>query len=386
MTYNFKLLFRLVSKSLLAGPDSNARLTPKRIGVILLLFPAYVLIEAAAWLGFLLDDLLFRSWRHVEVKEPLFILGLPRSGTTFLQRLLAKDQEKFTSMKFWEIAFAPSITQKKFWLALGKLDSLLGRPVKKLILSVENRMLAKLGRIHASGLFEAEEDEFILLHIFSTSFLTAVFPFEDDLRPLMRFDDDLDPDCRARIMAFYKRCVQAHLFVFGRGRRYLSKNPSFSSKVVSLCETFSDANIVCMVRTPLEVLPSTISLLTSYYNLFMSPVEKYPQREFIYATMAHWYRHAVDSLKDRPAEQKLILTYGTLTENSDRAVRDLYERFGLCMTTTFDQILREESAKAQAYKSRHAYSLEQVGLKREDVIADFQDVFERFGFDRNRDA
>ena len=115
MAFNFKLFFRLAYRTLFHTRGTNARLTPKRIFILLLMAVLYGAVEITNWLGFLLDSILFRDCRNLLIREPVFIVGVPRSGTTFLHRLLARDEEQFTSMKFWEILFAPSIIQKKIY-------------------------------------------------------------------------------------------------------------------------------------------------------------------------------------------------------------------------------------------------------------------------------
>src|SRR5262252_2565127 len=55
-------------------------------------------------LTLLMDRFLFSAYRRVEVKAPIFILGHPRSGTTFLQRLLTQTRD-FAAFEAWEMAF-----------------------------------------------------------------------------------------------------------------------------------------------------------------------------------------------------------------------------------------------------------------------------------------
>ena len=277
MEFNFKLLFRLAYRTLFTTRGTNARLTPKRIFILLLLAVLYGAVEITNWLGFLLDSILFRGCRNLQVREPVFIVGVPRSGTTFLHRLLARDEAQFTSMKFWEILFAPSIIQKKIYNTIGALDALCGSPLYWLIRALEKRSIRNLAKIHPISLFEAEEDGIILLHIFSSAFLGFVLPFLDDLWPYVLLDQEMgDAAQRGKIMAFYQRCVQNHLYVFGREKRFLSKNPLFSAMVGSLNETFPDAKFICMARTPFETVPSAVSLLTFYFNTFLSPIEPCP--------------------------------------------------------------------------------------------------------------
>ena len=381
MSFDFILMLRLACKALFAGSKTNARLTAKRIKIIIVLFPAYIVVEAMNWLGFFLDDIFFRRYRNVEIREPLFIVGNPRSGTTFIHRLLAKDSKLFTSMKLWEIFFAPSIIQKKFWVNIGKLDRWIGSPVANFVLLIEKRWLGKLGKMHHLSLFEPEEDELILFHIFSSVYLIIIFPFQEDLRPFMRFDEELPEKRRKRVMAFYKRCVQCHLFVFGENLHFLSKNPLFSPKVKSIVETFQDARIICMVRTPLDVLPSMNSIFAYYYNIFTSPVETYPMRDFIFETISHWYNHPAQVLDKLAVDHQAVVKYTAMIQRPNHTILGLYERFGLNITPEFRQILYKHTKKAGLYKSKHSYSIKQTGFSQKEVLDGYSSVFERYGFD-----
>jgi hypothetical protein len=381
MSFNFKLMFQLVCKSLFACRGTNARLTPKRMAAILILFPVFILFELANCIGFMLDEILFRDYRRSEVNQPVFIVGVPRSGTTFMHRLFAKDREMFTSIKSWEILFAPSVTQKKFLMALGAIDRRIGSPIRKKIIIWEEKGLQEMNRMHKGSLFLPEEDEQILIHIFSSFFLGFAFPFEEAILPFWWFDEKMPARDRTRIMSFYKRCVQCHMYVFGKGKRFLSKNPAFCSKVRSLNETFPDAKVICMVRTPLEVLPSMLSLFAYISGIFMSPIEPYPMHEALLKVAAYIYRYPIDQLEKWPPERQSVIRYNTLVQNPEQTVLSLYDRFGLNMSPQYRQVLQEEMHRARQYKSSHRYSLEQCGLTREQVVSDYSDIFERFGFD-----
>ena len=383
MVFNFKLLFRLVYKSLFATRGTNVRLTAKRLAFLFLGLSAYTLSEIANWTGFLMDEIFFRSYRKLEVREPVFILGTPRSGTTFLHRLLAKDDKQFTTMTLFEIMFAPSITQKKVWEVILSLDQRLGRPLLKMMLVVEKRMFTRMDHVHKVGLFEPEEDESILLHICSSTNLSFIFPFDDEIRPFLFFDEKISPTDRARIMTFYKQCVQRHLFVFGKSRRYLSKNPSFSPKVRSIEETFPDAKIICLLRTPFKVLPSVLSAASSWHNFFGSPIEPYPIRETILLAIAHWYQYPVCQLKKWPTERQAVLKYENLMQDPEHTILNFYDRFGFDPSSSFCQILRDTKEEVQQYKSSHTYCLEQTGLTYEQIISYYRDIFEQLNFDIN---
>lgn len=221
MPFDFRLFLRSLAHSLSAPANSTGRWTLKRFMVVTVLLPVYVIFEWIHWLSLLLDEILFPGYRKVKIRQPVFILGVPRSGTTFLHRVMAQDEERFSCMRLWEVLFAPSIVEKKFFLALGALDRALGGPGKRFLTDLENRRFRELGKMHKLSLFEPEEDDPILIHIFSSVFLSFAEPFPDLFRPLVRFDTELPEKDRRRIMAFYRACLQRHLYVFGKGRQFL---------------------------------------------------------------------------------------------------------------------------------------------------------------------
>ena len=58
----------------------------------------------------LTDHIFFPGFRMVEVKKPIFIIGHPRSGTSFVHHLFAHANE-VAAFKTWHIIF-PSLTSR----------------------------------------------------------------------------------------------------------------------------------------------------------------------------------------------------------------------------------------------------------------------------------
>ena len=382
MAFNFSLLFRVAYHTVFNSRGTHARLTPKRIFSLLVISFLYCIIEAANWIGFFLDDILFPGYRRQQIRQPVFIIGPPRSGTTYLQRILAADETQFSSMKTWEILFAPSVTQKKIIKAFCQLDSLFGSPLYRLTRAIDKRLYKSLSSIHPGSLFEAEEDGLILLHIFSSATAFFVLPSAKDLWPYFLFDQQLAAALRARILKFYKRCVQSHLYVFGPDKTFLSKNPMFSTMIQSLDEAFPDAKFVYMARTPFETVPSTVSLVSYYFNTFMSPLEPYPYLEDQLEMLSLYYTYPLIRFEALPASRQETIAYTMLVEKPEQTVTELCARFGITLSPAYAQALRKEQEKAFRYKSAHAYSLDQFSLKPEAIVKRYESIFDRFGFDR----
>lgn len=342
--------------------------------------PFFVLVETCNRLGLLLDEVLFRAYRTINVSSPVFIIGVPRSGTTFLHRLMARDSENFTSLKLWEIAFAPSILQKKVLLCLGAIDRLFGSPIASLITRIEEKLLADFNIMHRISLFEPEEDGMLLIHVFCSSYVSFVFPFAEDLKPYWYFDDMVPETERERIMDFYRRCLQRHLYVFGRGKRILSKNPVFCPKVQSLCRTFPDARILYLARTPLDTVPSMLSLFGYLFDVFESKEAADAMRDDVLAMIHHWYLYPPAQLSALPAHRKMTVIYDDLVADPHKVVCSLYDAFSIPLSDGYARVLQGETDKAGKYKSRHAYSLEQAGMSVEGIQKTYRDVFLHFGF------
>jgi len=378
MSFNFSLMLRMYFKSIIAYHETGARFTFKRI-IFVLSFPIwYGFLEISNWLCLFLDEIVFPGYRNVEIKKPVFIAGFPRSGTTYLHRVMDNDPQ-FSSLKLWEIIFAPSIIQKKFFRQLGRLDRAMGKPLYKMAIAVENKMFAGSRSMHKISHFEAEEDEIILIHVFSSLFLTFMFPF-DEMNQFSRFDTDVSPARRKKIMKFYKKCVQRHLYVFGPEKHFLSKNPASSSKINSIYETFPDASIICTVRQPFEALPSAISWVSYGFNQF-NTADQPVVTEKILSLISHFYTYPLEQLDKRSENCRIIETYDNLVSDPGFFVKNLYGRFGFIISEEYQQYLDRQTEKSKNYQSKHSYSLDQYGLTSDQVVCDFMPIFDRFGFE-----
>ena len=76
------------------------------------------------------------------------------------------------------------------------------------------------------------------------------------------------------------------------------------------------------------------------------------------------------------------MNYDDLTANPRETVRRIYEHFGFELDPEFDRILVEANEKSRRYKSSHDYTLEDTGFTREQIVEEYADLFERFGFDK----
>ncbi|MGV8048899.1 MAG: sulfotransferase [Anaerolineaceae bacterium] len=375
LRYNFRAFFK--------SKGTQYRLTPKRFLFLFFWNIGYVLVELINRIFFLLDEIFFPGYHKQEIRQPVFIIGNPRSGTTFLHRLMFKDKDSFTAFTVWELVLAPSITQRKIIWGIGKIGKAVGHPVSLAAKAINKSLREGKAHVaHTVKVEEAEEDEHVMIHAWSSETLFNLYPFMDEVFPYFYFDRDIPEKKQCKVMRFYKRMIQKHLYAHGGNKILLSKNPSHSSRINALSQTFPDAQFIKLIRNPFEALPSMLDSMSIGINIFCDPLERYPFTEEYIELMKYYYFYPVEYFKDKPDACKFI-KYDDLVEHPDEIVEDLYSWLKLDYSGKYEGIVSEEAHAQRQYKSQHVYPLEQMGLTEERIISEFADVFSFYEFDQH---
>ena len=361
-----------------AYPDFSVQ----RLLVMLLFWPVFLgyLFITTAFL--LLDHLLFPEFKQVETKAPVFVIGVPRSGTTFLHRLLAGDQQRFTTMTLWELIFAPSITQRKLWYALAALDNFFGKPCQTVLHWIEDKIFSGLDGVHATRLRDPEEDYLALIPVLQCFLL--VLPFGDPrFLQLSRFDDEATPQQKSRLLSFYRGLMQRHLYIHGADKTFLSKNPSFTPMLRTLALGFPDARFIACVRNPKQAVPSQVSSILVGARLFSGQVDTAWWRTHLMDMLVYYYRHLMRELPTLPATQHFLVRMEQLAAAPDLTVNTIYQRLGLSISPDVAHWLQAEAKKARHYRSTHQYQGHKLGIPAQTLLTKFHFVYQRMGYEHS---
>tara|TARA_A100001391_G_scaffold194850_1_gene171556 strand:+ start:7443 stop:8657 length:1215 start_codon:yes stop_codon:yes gene_type:complete len=364
------------------NPDYDGTVSgvsPRRWLVMAGFWPLFLLLQLINGAFLLLDHLLFPDFRRVVVRAPVFVVGVPRSGTTFLHRLLAGDRERFTTTALWELIFAPSICQRRFWHGVGRLDALVGRPLGWLLHGLERLVLGGLDDVHQTGLRDPEEDYLALLPVLGCFLLVLAVP-DPRLWRLTFADRDLPDADKRRLMAAYRRFVQRHLYVHGDRLTFLSKNPSFTPLMATLAAEFPDARFIGCLRNPTEAVPSQINSIVIGARIFDGRDTAGYWREGFLAMLDYYYRHLLDELERLPPSRRALSRMEQLSARPLATVEGFYADFGLTLSPAYRAWLVERDEKARAYRSGHHYSLENLGVAPQRLIDTFGWVYEKFAY------
>lgn len=369
---------RQLSRQFLGPRDDFSRFRPRRVkflAIFAVLFPATI---AFTWLCLLLDELFFPGYRRVVVRKPMFVIGNFRSGTTFLQRLLARDEANVTGLTTREIYVTPTVSQRKLWGFLLMVDRYLGRAFSRLLAAVEDNVLRRIP-FHRVRLEEAEEDEGLFFYMWDSLFVWFFFPIPASRFVYPWFDEEMPAPRRRRLMRFYRGMLQRHLYVHGEHLRVVSKNPSFTPKIRSLLEVFPDARFVHLVRDPAELLPSMTNWFAYCWHYFGAPAEPYPNRRRILDIAAHWYRYPEEVFSELPADQARVVRFDELIAETSTIVHELYAMIDLSVSEGFAAILEE--ADRLPTKATRSPGLDEVGLTGDDIERQFADIRRTYGFE-----
>ena len=376
--YNFKELFKFTYLSLFKSKNQN-RLNLTRFAYIFGFFLLYIPVEIINNICFFLDKILFPRYQQITLKQPIFIIANPRSGTTFLQRLLAQDESQLTSMRTWEIMFAPSIIQRKIFLFLKKIDIALGRPLVKITDAIKN-FLHKRNMVHKHALRAHEEDQYLMFHIWSSLTAWLTTGFFDETDKYIYFDQKMSKKDKQRIMEFYLECLKRHMYVYGADKRYLAKNPTATPRIKTLLKYFPDAKFIYLVRDPLKMVPSYISLHQFGWRVLGNLKDEFTGNEHFIDLAKHWYQYPLSVLKTLPDSRQVVIGFEQLVANADQTVRNIYQQLNLKISPEFNQVLESETAAARNYHSSHHYSLAEFGLTADQIKSEFSFVYEEFDF------
>ena len=294
-----------------------------------------------------IERIVFSLFGQIKPYPAVFIVGPPRSGTTRMHKLLATDIKTFSSMKMWELFFAPAISQKLLLIGLGKIDALFGAPFFRFLKFVENKAFQDFNRIHKLGLFNVEEDALILFHLFSSYHLSFLIGKEQSYTHL-----NYGKGVPKAVWAYYKICVDNHMRLNPR-KTYLSKNPFFSGSSESLSALFKAAKFIYMDRDINQVVPSFLSLKKFLSYVFYGKQPSNKQYKSILKILLFWRDTQTKKVCD---SLKLKACFLELTTEPINLVNNIYQFLEITVGAEYKKALKREVLKAKSYKSEHKYS------------------------------
>jgi hypothetical protein len=196
-------------------------------------------------------------------KDPIFIIGHWRSGTTFLEELLSQDARFGFSRYFGNQFPGLSVLIQKEGTLVHRLfaDLQMKRPQDNVVFTIDT----------------PSEEEFAIAKVSKYSFLHA-WIFRDRWDELARkylTMETIEPAEFAEWQAHYHALVRRWTLING-GKQLILKSPYNTARIGRILDTFPEAKFVHITRDPLEAIVSTIDMLEKMSGFAFTAI---PERE-----------------------------------------------------------------------------------------------------------
>ena len=303
--------------------------------------------QRAMWLG----------WREreperfaTELRPPLIVVGLPRTGTTFLHRLLSSVKGA-RALPMWQVAepFPP----------LDGPD--LRRQRNQRSSAAMHRSLKAFQAKHATDADAPEE----CMHTMAPAFYSWTWWSTWRARGHLKWMRGADPAPAYGLWGDLLR----HLQSTDTQQRFVLKSPSHTAHLATLMAELPQARIVWCRRKPEAVVPSYASLVETLRTIAMPKGSTEGRAELGAEVLAHLRdvsKRAHQQADAVPTSQRVNVDFADLVSDPVAVVRRIHGAFDL----PFDeaQVAAEVANRPRNKHGKHRYSLKDYGLQ--DAVLD----------------
>jgi len=302
----------------------------------------------------------------VEIRRPLFILGLPRTGTTLLYGLLAEDPANRAPLS-WEIDQPSPPAETATYDTDPRIATTQARFDQVKALAPGFQAIHPIGALMPQECIVPTASEFMSLRfqmVFDVERYDA-WLLEQDMRPTY---------------AWHRRFLQ-HMQSRHACDRWILKSPGHLGPIDVLFEIYPDAMVVQTHRDPIRVIPSVAHL---EYTMRLVSSDQVDPARVGRQMIAVWSKLLEQGMaaRDRHPEREeriLDLSMREVVGDPIACVDKIYQHFDL-------ELSDEARTRMQRYLvdhpkdefGTHRYSLEAFGLEQDAVNAAFKGYRERF--------
>jgi hypothetical protein len=304
-----------------------------------------------------------------EISQPIFILGLPRSGTTFLHNLLAQDPAN-RAPRCWETIYPYPLEPEPRARPDPRPQMVARHFARFLWLAPE---LPSLHPLEANGAQECIE---------ITGQVIRSMRFEAT-HYVPSYERWLEAAGHGEAYRFHKRFLQHLQHQNGRGQ-WILKSPDHIFAMDALLEVYPDARLVFVHRDPLEVLASVGRLTEILRQPFSRKVDRLQIGKQVSSRWSLGANLLIDiSLRQKELGPRIFhLNYRSLIADPLATVTAIYRYFGLVLSSEARTRIEVFTAKRpNGGYGQNTYRLEDYGLNFENERRRFRNYALHFRID-----
>jgi len=309
--------------------------------------------------------------RHPEILDerieaPIIVVGLPRTGTSKLQRMMSAD---------------PGVQRLDVWKLLNPAP-LPGerpgdpRPRIEFATVVERILSTQFPDYMARHPTEALEpdEELLLMEMSFECVVTSLRVRTPSFREFV-LSRDQGPTYR------YMRRMLQFLQWQDRSRTgpWIMKSPVHLGNLAMLLEVFPDATIVHCHRDPAVVVPSFASLLEAGRRMGSDHIDLHEIGADMLGLLSRDMRRNLADRKAIGEERILDVQYREIRDDARSVIARVYEKAGRELTPSAVAAFAEyEARRPEGHFGKHEYTAERFGLTADRIAAEFADYHDRF--------
>ena len=304
-----------------------------------------------------------------EIAGPIVIVGLPRTGTTLLQRVLGCDR-RFYPMLAWESRYPTPIAD----------PGSPGPDPRIAVLTAETDAIIKanptLLSIHPLSATEPDEEGMLMEHSFR-SFFDAYVDVPSYTEWMWAHDQTPAYDYLKRMLRFLQWQKRRRGEAAGE---WVLKTPHHLRQIDVLFKVFPGTRLIQTHRDPLQTIPSIASFTFNLWKVYMErphPARAGRQWSAIFARGVRETMRYRDSLP--PSQQGLDIWFADTLARPLEVIQSIYDYLGISFPDdTRDRMQDYLEANSREKRPLHEYALEHYGLSEAQIRMEFGEYRQRY--------
>ena len=301
----------------------------------------------------------------LSIKNPIFIIGFPRTGTTFLQNLLFQDN-RFRHLHYWEqVAVGPQPTPMN--LNENYIIKSCTSFVNKLKMIAPEFFIAH--EINANGPEECNG-------LMERNFSSIIYFMFRNLPSYMEWFKNND---MTETYDYHKMQLQFLGYHFKK-KQWVLKAPVHLLFLKYLFKTYPDAKILFMHRDPVKVIPSMASLgviSRQIHSDYVNPDETASQ---FLDLMSHNMYSSIQFRKEFGESQFLDISYKKLVKDTSNILQGIYNWLEIELNQNLKEKISNwlKISRQKHSKNSHIYTLDQFNLSKTKISNKFEFYYDNY--------
>ena len=304
----------------------------------------------------------FPEIAQIEIDDPLVIVGLPRTGTTMLQRTLAVDP-RFYSAAWWETRYpaplngdSPKDASKRIEMAKAEVAQTI-------------EAIPQILSIHPMNATLCDEEFMLMEH----SFLSAMDAYAD----VPSYTAWLDQQDQRPVYTQLKKMLQFLQWQKAQrgepqGQRWLLKAPQHLHTLEILLSVFPKAQVILTHREPAQTIPSMASMAHTLWQIYSDQPDPRSAGKQWNSRMARGIHHTMQVRDQQDSSRFMDIHFSDTVAKPMEVLEKVYQFAGLPFTDKARADAQQWlNSNGREKRAGHDYTLETFGLSEQQMQNDY---------------